>query len=77
MPHLSKRGALLSMAELVILFGKSKPTIERQVAALRKTGRAPHVEKVTERHATGAAKVSYYDPATLGWEIPGGSLHQS
>ncbi|WP_155300148.1 DDE-type integrase/transposase/recombinase [Deinococcus kurensis] len=76
MPHVSKRGPLLNMAELVRLFGKSQPTIERKLAALRKAGRPAYLEKVPQRHGKGGALVSYYDPSTLGWEVPGTCLHQ-
>ncbi|ANC72935.1 DDE-type integrase/transposase/recombinase [Deinococcus radiodurans] len=76
-PHMSKsRGALLSMTELMRLYDKSKPTIERQLAKLRKTGTPAYTEKVSERHSKGGVLVTYYDPTTLGWEVPSSCLHQ-
>ncbi|WP_291423269.1 DDE-type integrase/transposase/recombinase, partial [Deinococcus sp.] len=70
------RGALLNMTELMRLYDRSKPTIERHLAGLRKAGTPAYSEKVPERHSKGGVLVSYYDPATLGWEVPRGCLHQ-
>lgn len=70
------RGALLSMTELMRLYDKSKPTIERQLAKLRKAGTPAYTEKVPERHSKGGVLVTYYDPTTLGWEVPSSCLHQ-
>ncbi|OWL96557.1 hypothetical protein CBQ26_09270 [Deinococcus indicus] len=76
MPHMSQRGMLLNLTELMRVFGKSKPTIERQLANLRKAGTPAFREDVIQRHDTGATKTAFYDPATLGWELPQGTLHQ-
>ena len=76
MPHMSKRGMLLNLTELMRVFGKSKPTLERHLAALRKAGQPAYREDVILRHGTGATKTAFYDPATLGWELPQGTLHQ-
>lgn len=70
------RGVLLNREELARVFDRSIPTIKRQLALLKQRGTPAYTEFVLETHATGAVKVSYIDPTTMGWELPKATLDQ-